>query len=102
VFVFVAIPLPLTGVWTGTAIALFIGMSSFATMSAVISGNLLAGLIMMAVSYIFKDNTIIVVWIFLALVVLFVLAALLKKLIDKRKNKNQQAIVVEPENFEVK
>lgn len=102
VFVFVSIPLPLTGVWTGTAIALFIGMSSFATMSAVISGNLLAGLIMMAVSYIFKDNTIIVVWIFLALVVLFVLVALLKKLIDKRKNKNQQAIVVEPENFEVK
>ena len=89
VFLFVAIPLPLTGVWTGTAIALFIGMSRKATMTSVISGNLVAGLIMMAVSYLFADNTIIVLWIFLALLAAFILAAVIKKLIDKIRNKNK-------------
>ncbi|MBQ7917614.1 MAG: small multi-drug export protein [Clostridia bacterium] len=89
VFLFVAIPLPLTGVWTGTAIALFIGMSRKATMTSVISGNLVAGLIMMAVSYLFADNTIIVLWIFLALLAVFILAAVIKKFIDKIRNKNK-------------
>ena len=92
VFAFVAVPLPLTGVWTGTAIAVFIGMSKTATMSAVISGNLIAGLIIMAVSYLFADNTIIVLWVFLALIALFILFALCKKLIDKIKNKKQVVV----------
>ncbi len=102
VFAFVAVPLPLTGVWTGTAIAVFIGMSKTATMSAVISGNLVAGLIIMAVSYLFADNTIIVLWIFLALIALFILFALCKKLFDKIKSKKQvDALDKEPsENVE--
>lgn len=92
VFAFVAVPLPLTGVWTGTAIAVFIGMSKTATMSAVISGNLIAGLIIMAVSYLFADNTIVVLWVFLALIALFILFALCKKLFDKIKNKKQVVV----------
>ena len=102
VFAFVSVPLPLTGVWTGTAIAVFIGMSKTATMSAVISGNLVAGLIIMAVSYLFADNTIIVLWIFLALIALFILFALCKKLFDKIKSKKQvDALDKEPsENVE--
>ena len=103
VFAFVAIPLPLTGVWTGTAIAIFMGMNKTAIMSSVLTGNLIAGLIMMAISYLFADNTIIVLWVFLALIVLFVLAAFCKKLIDKIKNKKQTVIeiggpIVESEN----
>ena len=95
VFVFVSIPLPLTGVWTGTAIALFIGMTWKQTLSAVISGNLVAGLIMMAISYLFKDNTMIVFVVFLALVALFILAAAIKHLIDKRKNKSAEPEAIE-------
>ena len=93
VFVFVSIPLPLTGVWTGTAIALFIGMNWKQTLSSVILGNCVAGLIMMAISYIFKDNTMIVFLIFLALVVVFVLFALIKNIINKRKHKSTELIV---------
>ena len=44
---------------------------------------------MMAVSYLFADNTIIVLWIFLALLVVFILAAVIKKFIDKIRNKNK-------------
>ena len=39
VFMFVAVPLPLTGVWTGTCLALFIGLSKKDTMISVISGG---------------------------------------------------------------
>ena len=89
VFAFVAIPLPLTGVWTGTAIALFIGMNKKEILSSVILGNILAGVLMMTISYLFAENTIIVLWVFLGLVLLFAAVAVLKKIIDKIRNKNK-------------
>ena len=45
VFVFVAIPLPMTGVWTGSAIAVFLGLKFREAVLPVIVGNLVAGLI---------------------------------------------------------
>ena len=45
---FVGIPLPGTGAWTGTLAASFLGMKFNETVSAVILGVLLAGVIMMA------------------------------------------------------
>ncbi len=43
VFIFVAIPLPMTGVWTGTAIAVFLGMKFREAVVPVVLGNLVAG-----------------------------------------------------------
>ena len=45
VFVFVAIPLPMTGVWTGTAIAVFLGLKFKDAVLPIAAGNLVAGLI---------------------------------------------------------
>jgi uncharacterized membrane protein YfcA len=45
VFIFVAIPLPLTGVWTGTAIAVFLNLKFKNVILPVVIGNLVAGLI---------------------------------------------------------
>ncbi len=45
VFVFVAIPLPMTGVWTGTAIAVFLNLKFKDAMPMAILGNIVAGLI---------------------------------------------------------
>ncbi len=45
VFIFVAIPLPLTGVWTGTAIAVFLNLKFKDVILPVVLGNLVAGLI---------------------------------------------------------
>lgn len=87
VFVFVAIPLPLTGVWTGTCIALFIGLSKRDTMISVILGNLCAGIIMMIISYFFADNTMIVFLVFLALVAAFILFFAMRAIVKKIKNK---------------
>jgi len=87
VFVFVAIPLPLTGVWTGTCIAIFLGLSYFETISSVILGNLCAGIIMTVISLIFKNNTIYVFYIFLAIAIVLLVIGLIKNLITKRKSK---------------
>ncbi len=43
VFIFVAIPLPLTGVWTGTAIAVFLGLKFKDAVLPVVIGNFVAG-----------------------------------------------------------
>ena len=49
-FLFVAIPLPGTGAWTGTLAASVLNLDFKKTMVAIIAGVLLAGLIMLAVS----------------------------------------------------
>ena len=45
VFIFVAIPLPMTGIWTGTAIAVFLGLKFKESILPACLGNLVAGLI---------------------------------------------------------
>ena len=100
VFAFVAIPLPLTGVWTGTCIALFIGLSKRDTMLSVILGNLVAGIIMMIISYFFADNTMIVLWFFLALVLVFALVLGIKSTIGKVKSRKNDNTEMRKENKE--
>ena len=50
-FLFVGIPLPGTGAWTGTLAASILNMDFKKSVIAVMAGVLLAGLIMMAVSF---------------------------------------------------
>ena len=45
IFIFVAIPLPMTGVWMGTAIAVFLGLKFKESILPLALGNLVAGLI---------------------------------------------------------
>ncbi|HEY8420027.1 MAG TPA: small multi-drug export protein [Clostridia bacterium] len=49
-FAFVAIPLPLTGCWTGAGIAAFMGLDLKKGTTIIFLGNLVAGLIIMLVS----------------------------------------------------
>lgn len=55
VFAFVAVPLPMTGVWTGTAIAVFLGLKFWDAFFPVAVGNLIAGLLISLFTWIFKD-----------------------------------------------
>ena len=50
---FVGIPLPGTGAWTGSLIAALIGMDKKKALGAIICGVLLAAVIMYLVSYVF-------------------------------------------------
>ena len=51
-FLFVAIPLPGTGAWTGSLAAAFLGMRLKRAMPAVVLGVLTAGTIMMTLTHV--------------------------------------------------
>ena len=50
-FILVAVPLPTTGVWTGSAIASFLDIRIKHAFPVIALGNLVAGLIIMALTY---------------------------------------------------
>lgn len=89
VFIFVAIPLPLTGVWTGTCISVFLGLNYLETCSTVILGNLFAGIITMAVSLLFKDSTIYVFYAFLFISLVLLIIGLIKVIVRNNNQKKQ-------------
>lgn len=88
VMLFVAIPLPLTGVWTGTAIAVMLGIPFVWICVSVILGNLIAGIIMQTICSIFPNFTTWILIIFLLLTVLLVIVGFIKNKIAKNKQKN--------------
>lgn len=90
VFVFVAIPLPLTGVWTGTCIALFIGLDYWSTCLTVIGGNIVAGLIITLMLLFFPWLNNYLFYIFLLIVLVVVLYEIIKHFIKKRKDLAQK------------
>ena len=84
-FVFVAIPLPMTGVWTGTAIAVFLNVKFKDGFLPLVLGNLVAGTIITLLTLLFKQyvDTIIDVVFVLAIVLLIV--TILKIVLSKPK-----------------
>ncbi len=84
-FLFVAIPLPLTGVWTGTCIGVAIGLKFWQTVLSVILGNIVAGLIIMFVCAIFPEIVTVLSIIFLAIVLCLAIFAIIKICLSKKK-----------------
>lgn len=84
-FLFVAIPLPMTGVWTGTAIAVFLNVKFKDGFLPLVLGNLVAGTIITLLTLLFKQyvDTIIDVVFVLAIVLLIV--TILKIVFSKPK-----------------
>ncbi|WP_251547576.1 COG2426 family protein [Pumilibacter intestinalis] len=80
VFAFVAIPLPLTGVWTGSAVAAVTGLKYPKALAAVVAGNLVATAIITLLCWFFSDY---IDWIILAIgiIAVIVVTALIIKII---------------------
>ena len=87
VFVFVAVPLPLTGVWTGTCVAVFLGLDYLTTCTTVITGNVIAGLLISLILQFFPWLNDWLLWIFLILVVVFIIIEIIKHFVKKNKAK---------------
>lgn len=86
VFIFVAIPLPMTGVWTGTAIAVFLNLKFKECVLPVVIGNFIAGLLICALSAVCSLVDIsldLVLWILFALAVIFLVVFILKVAVKK-------------------
>lgn len=90
VFAFVAIPLPLTGIWTGTAIAVVLGMKYTDILISVIGGNAVAGLIITLLTLLLGDKSIYGLYAFIALVIIFVIVSIIVALVKRAKNKKLQ------------
>ena len=73
VFAFVAIPLPLTGVWTGSAVAAFTRLPYLKALISVIAGNLVASSIITLLCFFFQS---VIDWIILAIGIIAIVVVL--------------------------
>ena len=85
VFIFVAVPLPLTGVWTGTCIAVFIGLDYLSSCISVIGGNIVAGLLITLILEFFPWLNNWLFYIFLIIIAVIILYELVKFLVNRKK-----------------
>ena len=86
IMLFVAIPLPLTGVWTGTALAVMLNIPFGWTCLIVILGNLIAGVIMQTICAIFPNFTTWILIAFLVLTLILIIYYCIKNKMSKKKN----------------
>ena len=80
---FVAIPLPLTGVWTGSLIASALNLSTWKSSLTIFLGNVIAGTIITIISVLFGGAIEVLMLIILAIVVVYLLTMLILGLINK-------------------
>ncbi len=95
VFAFVAIPIPLTGVWTGSAVASFMGLGFVKSMLMVWAGNLVAAVIISLLSFFLADYIDYIIYALLAIVVIALVAYIVKLVLHIRKDKkskNQEVV----------
>ena len=98
IFGFVAVPLPLTGVWTGTCVAVAIGLNFWQTVLSAVLGNEVAGLIIVTVCAVFPQFTTILFIIFLAFIVIMIIYAIIKNIVKSHKAKLQEGSGVSSED----
>ncbi len=85
---FVAIPLPLTGVWTGSAVASILKIGFVKSLIGVIVGNVVACGIITLISYLFKDYVNWITLAFFAIAVVVVIVLTVKLIIYKPTDTN--------------
>lgn len=92
VYLFVAFPIPLTGVWTGSAIATFIDIPFWKSMLMVWLGNLTAGAIVTMLAFFLSAYMNIILDVFFVIVILVLLLFIIRTVVKMVKNKKQANI----------
>lgn len=90
-FVFVAVPFPVTGVWTGTAIAVFLGLKFHESVLPIAAGNLVAGGIITLLTFLLGEkytNYLIYALFVIALIMLVVFIVKIVRSEPKSENAN--------------
>lgn len=83
--VFVAIPLPLTGVWTGSAIASILNLKYGKALLSIVIGNFIASGLVLIITLLFAEYINLIMAAFTLIALLTALAMLLKMLKPKKK-----------------
>ena len=89
VYSFVALPLPLTGIWAGGILAAMLGLDTKRTFFALSAGNFTAGGIVLAIALLSGAYASAVLDLFCVLILLFLLVPLIKKVVLKRLAKKK-------------
>lgn len=89
IFLFVAFPVPGTGVWTGTCFAVLLGLNFWAICLTVIAGNTVCGIIVTFVCQVFPQITDILLVLFLILIVAVLLFKVIRHFVKKRRIQNE-------------
>lgn len=93
-FIFVAIPLPLTGVWTGAAIAVFLRLSFKDSIIPLALGNFIAGGIITLMTLVFNDYVDVIINVIFVLAIIMFVVVIIKVVrakpekADKDENNN--------------
>ncbi|MCD8308472.1 MAG: small multi-drug export protein [Clostridia bacterium] len=88
IFIFTALPFPFTGVWTGTAIAVFLDLKWWQCLISTVAGNIVAGLIITLVSWVLSGWLNIVFFVILGLAALVLIFMIAKMVADSIKEKS--------------
>lgn len=88
-FIFVAVPFPVTGVWTGTAIAVFLGLKFRESVLPIAVGNLLAGSIITLLTFLVGEYVDVIIYVLFAIAILMFLLLIAKILFAKPTAKEQ-------------
>lgn len=92
IFLFVAIPIPMTGVWTGSAVATFLDLQYRFSIPAIVVGNFVAGLIITLLNIILAEYAtiiLLVLGLFMIISIAYIIAAIVVK--SKKMKKQQEA-----------
>ncbi len=92
VFVFVAIPLPLTGIWTGCAVASILGLKYWKALVSVVVGNLCASLIILLLCALFEPYINIITTVLGIIAIVIVIMLIVKMILHKptQNSENEQ------------
>ncbi|MDE6189228.1 MAG: small multi-drug export protein [Clostridia bacterium] len=87
VYLFVAFPIPLTGVWTGSAVATFLDLPFFKSLAMVWLGNLTAGAIVTVLAIFLQNYMSTILDIFFVIVILVLLLYIVRLAVKIVKSK---------------
>ena len=82
VMLFVAVPAPMTGIWTGSAVASFTNLNLVQSFSAIVVGNLIGCVLILLVCTIFEDS---IMFLLLASVIVVAISIVIYFLSKRKK-----------------
>lgn len=77
-FIFVAVPFPVTGVWTGTAIAVFLGLKFRESVLPLAVGNLIAGALITLLTFFVGEYVDVIIYALFAIAIVMLILFIVK------------------------
>lgn len=90
IYAFVALPLPLTGVWTGSAIAAFTDVNPVYSLPAILLGNLTASGIVALLAFLLGDYSYIIILVLAAFILISAAILVARALFLHKKNSGKE------------